>query len=268
MMFTDSKKMKRYARGLRQTNQEIRDLARVLSHDLRTPLANIRGFSGEIEHALRELRRIINDHMSNIDENAKTVLGAIMDRDIPESLGFINLSVGKVDKLINSVLNLSAVGYRELRFEKVELESLVQSVLKTLSHQIDESGVRIKVGRLPVIVSDRAAMEQIFRNILDNAVKYVAPGRPGEIEITSEPNDEGTIFHVHDNGRGIAADNLMRVFEPFRRVGKLDTPGDGMGLTCARILIRGLGGRIWCQSEESAGTTFSFYVGADPEMVE
>jgi signal transduction histidine kinase len=269
MMFTDSEKMKRYARGLRQTNQEIRDLARVISHHLRTPLANIRGFSGEIEHALRELRRIINDHMLNIDENAKTVLGAILDRDIPESLGFINSSVGKVDKLINSVLNLSAVVYRELRFEKVELESLVQSVLKTLSHQIDESGVRIKVGTLPVIVSDRAAMEQIFRNILDNAVKYVAAGRPGEIEITSEPNnDEVTISHVHDNGRGIAADDLMNVFEPFRRVGKLDIPGDGMGLTCARTLIRRLGGRIWCQSEESAGTTFSFYVGADPEMVQ
>jgi light-regulated signal transduction histidine kinase (bacteriophytochrome) len=152
MTLTDSEKIQRYARELRRTNQEIRDLARILSHDLRTPLANIRGFSGEIEHALKELRKIINDHMSNIDEDAKAVLGAILDRDIPESLGFINSSDRKMDKLINSVLNLFVVGYRELRFEKVELESLVQSVLKSLSHQIDESGARIKIGRLPATV--------------------------------------------------------------------------------------------------------------------
>lgn len=261
-------KMKRSAEELRQTNKEIRDFARILSHDLRTPLVNIKGFSGEIDHALKELRKIINDHLLNVDENVKTGLEAILDKDLPESLGFIDSSARKMDKLINSVLKLSVVGYRELRFEKVELESLVQSVLKSMSHQIDESGIKIKIGRLPPIVSDRTAMEQIFGNILDNAVKYLPPGRPGEIEITSESTDDGTIFHVRDNGRGIAADDLLKVFEPFQRVGKLDTPGDGMGLTCARTLIRRLGGRIWCQSEESAGTTFSFYVGGDPEIVE
>jgi hypothetical protein len=260
-------KMERYAEELRQTNKELRDFAYIVSHDLRAPLVNINGFSGEIDYALKELRKILNEHMTNIDENLKTRLEAILDKDLPESLGFIHSSAGRMNKLINSVLNLSVIGYRELKLEKVDLESLVQSVLKSMSHQIDESGIKIKIGRLPVIACDMAAMEQIFGNILDNAAKYLDPGRPGEIEITSESTDDGTIFHIHDNGRGIAVDDLTKIFEPFQRVGKLDAPGDGIGLTCARTLIRRLGGRIWCQSEAGVGTTFSFYVAGDPEIV-
>ena len=75
------------------------------SPDLRRPLANIKGFSGEINHALKELRKIMNDHMSNIDESVKTRLEDILDKDIPESLGFIDSSARKMGKLINSVLN-------------------------------------------------------------------------------------------------------------------------------------------------------------------
>ena len=66
----------------------------------------------------------------------------------------------------------------ELKLDKVDIESLAQSVLKSMSHQIDESDIKVRMGRLPVIVCDRAAIEEIFRNILDNAVKYLDPGAP------------------------------------------------------------------------------------------
>jgi signal transduction histidine kinase len=98
--------MKRYAEELRQTHEEIRDFARIFSHDLRAPLVNIKGFAGEIDYALKDLRKILNEHVTNIDESVKTRLEDILDKDLPESLGFVHSSVGRMNKLIDSVLNL------------------------------------------------------------------------------------------------------------------------------------------------------------------
>ncbi len=95
-------------------------------------------------------------------------------------------------------------------------------------------------------------------NILNNAIIYLEPGRTGEIEITGECNAHETIFRIHDNGRGIALEDMDKVFAPFRRAGKQDVPGEGMGLAYVQTLVRRHGGRIWCESEQGAGTTFSF----------
>ena len=95
-------------------------------------------------------------------------------------------------------------------------------------------------------------------NILTNAVNYLEPQRPGEIEITTETTPGETIFRIRDNGRGIAAEDMHKVFELFRRAGRQDVAGEGMGLAYVRALIRRHGGYIWCDSELGVGTTFSF----------
>jgi len=104
------------------------------------------------------------------------------------------------------------------------------------------------------------ALVQILANLLTNAVAYLEPGRPGEIALalTAEQRPGVTVFAVQDNGRGIAADDIPRVFEPFRRVGRQDIPGEGMGLAYVRMLVRRHGGDITCQSTLGVGTTFTF----------
>jgi signal transduction histidine kinase len=114
------------------------------------------------------------------------------------------------------------------------------------------------VGSLPEVVADRASMEQILGNLLENAVKYLDSGRPGEIEVTAERDHGETTFRIRDNGRGIAEEDMDKVFAPFRRAGRQDVPGEGMGLPYVQTLVRRHGGRIWCESELGVGTTFTF----------
>jgi len=140
------------------------------------------------------------------------------------------------------------------------VEALVQASLESLAHQIEERQVEVTVGPLPEVVADRTSMEQIMGNLLGNAVKYLEPDRPGEIEITAERGPNETTFHTRDNGRGIAAEDMDKVFAPFRRVGRQDVPGEGMGLPYVQALVRRHGGRIWCESELGVGTTFSFTI--------
>jgi signal transduction histidine kinase len=97
-------------------------------------------------------------------------------------------------------------------------------------------------------------------NILTNAVNYLEADRPGKIEIWGERNHQETTFHISDNGRGIALGDMHKVFELFRRAGKQDVPGEGMGLAYVRTLVRRHGGQIWCESKLGSGTTFSFTI--------
>jgi signal transduction histidine kinase len=132
--------------------------------------------------------------------------------------------------------------------------------LKTLAHQIEERQVKVTVEPLAEVVADRTSMEQIMGNLLTNAVLYLDPGHLGEIEITAERGHDETTFHVRDNGRGIAEEDMAKVFAPFRRAGRQDVPGEGMGLAYVQALVRRHGGRIWCESELGVGTTLAFTI--------
>jgi len=100
-----------------------------------------------------------------------------------------------------------------------DLTALVQETVQTLAHQIAQRQAQITVESLPTVIADRTAMEQIMGNLLANAVAYPDPDRPGAIVVTGERRPAVTMLHVRDNGRGIAAEDIPKVFEPFRRVG-------------------------------------------------
>ena len=142
--------------------------------------------------------------------------------------------------------------------EDLDAGALLQETVGSLGHQIGSRHIVVEIGPLPRITSDRAAIEQIFGNLLDNAIKYLDPERPGRIEVSAEEMADMDIFRVVDNGRGIAEDDMDKVFAPFRRAGAQDVPGEGMGLAFVQTLLHRLGGRIECHSQLGVGTTFSF----------
>jgi signal transduction histidine kinase len=180
--------------------------------------------------------------------------------DIPEALEFISNAVDRMDRLIAAILNLSRMGYRELEPERLNTGHLVYGTLETLAYQINRHQVTVTVGDLPEIIADRVAMEQIFANLLTNAVNYLDPERPGVIRVTGERLSDETVFRVQDNGIGMPAEDLERIFQVFQRAGALNVPGEGMGLAYVRTLVRRHGGRIWCESEPGNGSTFVFTV--------
>lgn len=252
--------LRRKAEELRQTNEELKNFAYTISHDLRAPLVNIKGFSGELSMSLKTLGEIIGGVGSGLEDRDKTELAEIINNDVPEALEFISSSVQRMDNLIGAILKLSRLGRKELVLEPVDVEELARAILKTLAHQLEERRVHARVGTLPQVVADRTAIEQILGNLLDNAVKYLEADRDGDIEISAEELDEATVFHVRDNGRGIAKDDVHKVFELFRRVGRQDVAGEGMGLAYVVTLVRRHEGRIWCESEPGAGSCFSFTI--------
>jgi len=181
-----------------------------------------------------------------------------LQETIPEALGFIESSVTRIDHLTAALLRLSRAGRREFHMEELDAGTLVQETVGSLAHQIQSRNIALEIGPLPRIASDRTAIEQIFGNLLDNAIKYLDPQRPQRIEVSAEETAGAAIFHVRDTGRGIAEGEMDNVFAPFRRAGLQDVPGEGMGLAFVKALLHRLGGRIECHSQLGVGTTFSF----------
>jgi signal transduction histidine kinase/ABC-type xylose transport system substrate-binding protein len=255
--------LQQYATKLEQANEEIKQFAYIVSHDLRAPLTNLKGFSEELSYALEVIGSAMDKVLPHLEEKQRLAVTTALQEDVPEALSFIGSSVTRMDDFINAVLKLSRLGRRELKFEPVDMDALVQATLQTLGHQIEERQVKVNVGPLPEVVADRASMEQIMGNILGNAVKYLDLGRSGEIEVTAERGRDETTFRVWDNGRGIAEEDMDKVFAPFRRAGKQDVPGEGMGLPYVQTLVRRHGGRIWCESQPGKGSAFYFTVPAN-----
>jgi PAS domain S-box-containing protein len=252
--------LQRYAAELEQANEEVKQFAYIVSHDLRTPLVNLKGFTAELRFALEVIGGGMDTALPHLDEKQRQDVTMALQEDVPEALSFIESSVTSMDRFINALLKLSRLGHRELHPEPVDMDALVRATLQTLAHQIEERQVEVMVGPLPKVVADRTSMEQVMANLLDNAVKYLDLDRPGQIEITAERSHNETTFRIRDSGRGIAKEDMDKVFAPFRRIGRQDVPGEGMGLPYVQALVRRHGGRIWCVSEPGVGTTFSFTI--------
>ena len=254
------KRLQHYAAELERSNEEVKNFAYIVSHDLRIPLVNLKGYTSELRSALEVIGPTVDTALPHLTKEKQSAVAMALNKDVPEALEFISSSVSRMDSFINAVLQLSRLGRRELKPESIDMKALVQSSLETLSHQIQERGIKVTVGSLPQVVADRTAMEQIIDNVLGNAVKYLDPERPGQIEVTAETNNGEQLFHIQDNGCGIAQEEMHKVFTPFRRAGKQDTEGEGMGLAYVQTLVRRHGGRIWCESELGAGTTFTLTI--------
>jgi signal transduction histidine kinase len=245
---------------LEAANEEVRRFAYIVSHDLRAPLVNLKGFSDELRTAVHVLQGILPAVRPYLETPQYTDVARALEQDIPEALHFIETSVTRMDHLIRAMLHLSRLGHRELAFESLDMRALVQETVQTLAHQVARGQVQVMVEPLPTVTADRTAMEQIMGNLLANAVAYLVAGRPGKIAVTGERRPDATVFAVRDNGRGIAAEDIPKVFEPFRRVGRQEVPGEGMGLAYVRMLVRRHGGEIQCHSTLGVGTTFTFTV--------
>ncbi len=261
---TDQKRSERqlvrYASELEKRNDDIRNFAYIVSHDLRAPLVNLKGFSAELRATINEVKPVMMGFLPQLLESDRQRVEAAIEQDIPEALEFIERSVTRMDTFLSAVLQLSRFGRRELNFEPVDVHAVVQDVLSSLAHQIERQHITVTVGTLPQVVADRTSIEQVLNNLISNAVKYLEPGRPGRIEIYGEQNAEETIFYVRDNGRGIATEDFDKVLMPFRRAGRQDVPGEGVGLSYADTLVRRHAGRLEFDSVAGEGSTFSFSI--------
>ncbi len=243
---------------LTRANQEIQRFAYIVSHDLRSPLVNVMGFTSELEESMKPLRALIRwIEERDTDGRLPGQVKQAVDVDIPEAIGFIRSSTRKMDGLIGAILKLSREGRRVLHPERLPMEPVVEGLLSTVKHRVDELGGEAVIeGTLPDVVSDRLAVEQVLGNLIDNAVKYHSPTRPLRIAVRGSERNGRVVYEVADNGRGIDAKDHERIFELFRRSGPQTQPGEGIGLAHVRALVHRLGGVITCVSALDQGAVF------------
>jgi signal transduction histidine kinase len=254
---------------LREANNEIQRFAYIVSHDLRSPLVNIMGFTSELEELRGDIFRRIAA-LGRVASSAPLVPADAGDtepplegedrqlsQDFSEALEFIKSSIAKMDRLITAILNLTREGRREFEPVRIDTRELIEAIVTTVAHQAAEAEAQIRIEPLPDITSDRLALEQIFSNLIDNALKYLKPGVPGDISIRGRTKLGFAIFEITDNGRGIDPKDHQRIFDLFRRAGTQDRPGQGIGLAHVRALVRRLGGTMSVSSELNHGSTFT-----------
>jgi signal transduction histidine kinase len=244
----------RRSQELAAKNEELENFVYVVSHDLRAPLVNLRGFSEELRSSCGELQQKLGP--SSIPPALAQDVHKILHDDIGESLRYVSTSSSQLQRLIDSLLTLSRVGREEYELELLHVPGLVSSTLDVLRGSIAQSGAKIHVGELPDVQGDQTAVGQVFTNLISNALKYLKPGRAGEIEIGGQEQAEMCHFWVRDNGAGLHPSAQKRLFQVFQRFHPELASGEGMGLAIVKRVVERHGGKVWVESQEGVGTTF------------
>ncbi len=245
----------RLLKELRVKNEELESIVFIASHDLRSPLVNIEGFAGELKKSCLEIQSLL-DRIScppDVHQRLEHLLGS----DIPESIQFISAGAGKMDSLLSGLLRLSRIGTATIHIEPIRMNALLQAVLGAMRYQVRELGVRVDLGDLPDCLGDAVQVNQVFSNLIDNAIKYRHPDRPVQIRISGTVEGDKAVYAVADNGIGINPNHFDKIFEIFHQLNPGGTRrGEGLGLTIIRRILNRLDGRIWVRSQPEVGSTF------------
>lgn len=242
---------------LRIVNKELESLVYVASHDLRSPLVNLQGFSKQLSTSIDRLKALLNEDVLPAELGPEIL--PLLNERIPEAISFIGASTLKMDRLIKGLLRLSRLGRVALHPRDLDMNTLIDEVVRASQFVITERGVNLEIGELPACHADEDQMHQVFSNLLDNAIKYLAPDRPGEISIHGERRGAFVEYTVSDNGIGIAGNHREIIFEIFHRLKPNDrTGGEGLGLSVVRRLLERNNGSV--RVESTAGQGSSFFV--------
>lgn len=243
---------------LAEKTKEIESFLYITTHDLRTPLVNIQGFSGNLVKDLKELQKNISP--AALPQQVKGKVHKLISGSMPESLGFITESALKMNTLISSLLKVSRLGRLEVSVKTVDMNAVLKNVLNIFAYRLAQIGGVVKVKNLPPCSADAELIGQFFANLLDNSIKYRDNSRNLEITVQGEIKDVHTVLYtVSDNGLGIKTADLERIWQVFYS-GRAQDPGvekgEGIGLTIAKRMVEKNGGKIWVESKEGAGAEF------------
>ncbi|QDV44148.1 Phytochrome-like protein cph1 [Stieleria neptunia] len=231
---TLGRELREKASQLQATNEELDSFAYVASHDLRSPLRGIKHLAQWIEEDVRD----------DLSSDGEVYLDNLQVR------------VGKLEVLLEDLLDFSRVGRINPPSEIVEVHSVLENIVDMVSNP---QSIEVKwPDDLPVFETVRPPLEQVFMNLIGNAIKHNDKGRDGYVKVTWSRDDQRFRFSVHDNGPGIESTNFDRIFQMYQRVGDPTVEGSGMGLAIVKKQVEHFGGSIDVESALGRGTTFHF----------
>jgi PAS domain S-box-containing protein len=246
-------------RDLDHKNAENESFVYSVSHDLRSPLVNLQGFSQELMLTSDALGRLVtrDDVPADVQQQATSLI----HDELKESVDFIHNAVRHLSTIIDGLLRLSRIGRVEYENKDVDMTVLVKDILAAMHSEVVAARVAVTVDPLPHVRGDRNAIGQIFANIVGNALKSFDGRADRRIHITAS-NDPIPVFSIRDNGVGIPAEYHSKLFQVFQQVHSHRERGEGMGLAIVRRIVERHGGRIWFESTPDVGTTFFFTLGS------
>lgn len=232
----------RYQRQVEEKNRDLQDFAYMVSHDLKGPLATVKGM------------------LHVLEEDIKTHLGPqAIPSDVNETLTHIRGATVRLEQLVAGVLEYSKIGAKDEVSEAVDLLAVLRELTQHLSPTLQSLDAKISVpAELPTVVGEHVWLYQIFSNLLGNAIKYRDPARPLRIEITTRMGalEREVVVAVKDNGLGIPKDKLDDIFRPFHRAHGKQIEGTGIGLASVKRMLEKCGGAVRVESETGVGSTF------------
>ena len=240
---------------LKEKNCELQDFIYIASHDLRSPLLNLQGFSENINKYCAELSGLVKPQGGEAGR-----LEELLNKKLPEALGYIAAGVADMDRLLYGLLKMSRLWSVPLAKEQVNMDDLAGELIKSMTFHFKEADAGVVCGELPPCFADKAQLRQVFSSLLDNAVKYRDPARKLLLNISGSLGASGAVsYTVSDNGRGLTpAEEQGKVWELFYRGGpKLPVPGEGLGLTIAKRILERHGGSITAGSAPGGGAVFT-----------
>ncbi len=248
------------ASSLLEQKQENEMFVYSVSHDLRSPLINLQGFSEELRLSSQNLQDVFD--RAEIPRDLREDGRRLLDGSVIESIRYIQAAVDRLARIIDSLLRLSRAGRVQYQWQSLDVGAIVQEVVDALHDSISEKKAEIVIHPLAAAWGDPTAVEQIFANLLANAVSYLDPDRPGRIEVGSAPGSAADqisnlhVYYVRDNGLGIPEAYHDRVFTVFNRLHCDVAQGEGVGLALVRRMVERHGGKMWFESTAGVGTTF------------
>ena len=228
---------------LEGANKELETFAYSVSHDLRTPLRAVDGFS----------RILVEDYAPQLDAEGRRIVGVIRD------------STRKMAQLIDDILAFSRVGRLELSFRPVNMCELVEAALKELAPALAGGTVRVDIRPLPPSYGDGPMILRLWTNLLDNAVKFTRTTPGGVVEVGAQDGENETVYYVKDNGVGFDMQYAGKLFGVFQRLhGQEEFPGTGIGLAIVKRIVARHGGRVWAEGKLQHGATIYFALPKEP----
>ncbi len=219
-------------------NQELSDYAHMVSHDLKSPLRSIDSLTTWLKE----------DYENSIDAKGK------------ESLKLIRNNVEKMDLLINGILEYSTIGKNKVEYYNVDIDKLLDDILNII--KIPNHISVIKNQQFPIITGDKYRLQQLFQNLITNAINYNDKEK-GFIEVGFEDKDNFWEFYVKDNGKGINKTYFEKIFKTFQKL-ENNPKSTGIGLSIVKKIVDVFGGKIWLESTVEIGTTFYFTLKKEP----
>lgn len=239
---------------LRDKNRELEQLIYITSHDLRSPLLNIQGFTRELDSAIKHVYSTIGK--AGLPAAVKEELASTLEEGIPEAIEYILAGVSRMDSLLSGLLRLSRLGSDIIAIRDLDMNKLISSIVEAFEFQIRETNATVQIDKLLPCRGDVAQINQLFSNLLDNALKYLDPDRPGIIRISCKEEVGKVVYCVEDNGIGIVARHQDKIFEIFHRIDSMNEPGEGLGLAIARRIMDRHNGKIYVESQRGVGSKF------------